>query len=351
MNEHLISLDELWELRGQIPIVDARSENEFQQSHIPGSFNLPILTNEERIRVGTLYKKEGSLKATIEGFKLVGPRFYRIQNTAIENFPEKKVLIYCWRGGMRSQILSWLLSMIGFQVYRLVGGYKAYRTYTFQLVRKDWNLLVLGGKTGVGKTQLLNELASNGEQILDLEAIANHRGSAFGGIGQKPQPSVEQFENLMAEELRQKDPNEIIWLENESQRIGKIIINQKFFECMESAPLIAIEKSEKERIELIKEVYSTLPKEELIAAVTRLKKKLGGLRTTQAIEDIINDQHESWISNMLVYYDKSYQFDLDKHHPKSIQTLDLEGLDVEKSCRLLIHTKNLLNGKQINSAH
>lgn len=351
MNEHLISLDELWELRGQIPIVDARSENEFHQSHIPGSINLPILTNEERIRVGTLYKKEGSLRATIEGFRLVGPRFYSIQNTAIENFPEKKVLIYCWRGGMRSQILSWLLSMIGFQVYRLVGGYKVYRTFTFQLVRGDWNLLVLGGKTGVGKTRLLNALTSYGEQILDLEAIANHRGSAFGGIGQKPQPSVEQFENLMAEELRHKDPNQIIWLENESQRIGKIIINDKFFECMESAPLIDIKKSEEERIALIKEIYSTLPKEELIAAVTRLKKKLGGLRTTQAIEDIINDQHESWISNMLIYYDKSYQFDLDKHNPKTIQTLDFEGLDIETCCQLLINTKNLLNGKQTNPAH
>lgn len=351
MNEQLISIDELWELRELIPLVDARSENEFQQSNIPGSVNLPILTNEERIKVGTLYKEEGALKATIKGFELVGPRFYQIQESAIKNFPNKKVLVYCWRGGMRSQILSWLLRMIGFQVYRLKGGYKAYRSFTFQLVRTDWNLIVLGGKTGVGKTRLLNALAAHGEQILDLEAIANHRGSAFGGIGQKPQPSVEHFENLMAEELRHKDPDQALWLENESQRIGKIVINAKFFECMERAPLLDIKKSHQERIDLIIEEYSTLPKEELIAAVTRLKKKLGGLRTTQAIEDIINDHHESWISNMLIYYDKSYQFDLEKHNPKMTQSVDLEGLSIEESCQLLLKNKNHLNGKQINPTH
>lgn len=351
MAEKLISLDDFLNLRKQIPIVDARSENEFQQSHVPGSINIPILTNDERKIVGTLYKEKGANEATIKGFEIVGPRFYEIQKRALIEFPKGEILVYCWRGGMRSQILSWLLTMVGFQAYRLKGGYKNYRTYTYDVVRKDWNLLILGGKTGVGKTHLLKTLETTGEQIIDLEALANHRGSAFGGIGQNPQPSVEQFENLLAEELIKKDPEQVIWLENESQRIGKIIISPKFFECMQNSPVIDIRKSEKERIDLIIKEYSLLPKEELVAAVVRLKKKLGGLRTTQAIHDIWNEQHESWISNLLIYYDKTYQYDLEKHNPTSFHILDLTGKTKDESSDLLINIKNSLNGKLTNSTH
>lgn len=351
MNEKLISLEEFWTLREQLPIIDARSEGEFLQSHIPNAFNLPILSTEERVIVGTLYKELGSLEATLKGFELVGPRFHKIQKEAIQKFPKGKIIVYCWRGGMRSQILSWLLSMVGFQVFRIIGGYKTYRNFTYEEVRKNWKLLLLGGKTGVGKTRLLLELERLGEKILDLEALAHHKGSAFGAIGQKPQPSVEQFENLMAEKLRLMDSENFIWLENESRRIGKIIINEEFFELMSKSPMVDIRRSEKERIQLIEEEYSFLPKEELIAAVNRLKKKLGGLRTTEAIEDIINDNHQSWIANLLIYYDKTYQFDLERHDPKSIQILDLTGIDLTESCQLLLKTKNHFDGKLTNSTH
>ena len=185
MNEKLISLSEFFDLRTSIPILDARSEGEFEQSHIPGAQNLPILNNEERIEVGTLYKNEGSEAATLKGFELVGPRFHLIQKEAIQQFPERKVLLYCWRGGMRSQILSWLLGMVGFEVYRLKGGYKTYRTFTFEEVRKPRTLIVLGGKTGSGKTLLLKKLSKSGEQVIDLEGLARHKGSSFGAIGQK----------------------------------------------------------------------------------------------------------------------------------------------------------------------
>lgn len=201
MAEQLISLDQFLSLREQIPMVDARSEGEFAQSHIPGAFNLPILNDQERIVVGTLYKQKGAEAATLKGFELVGPRFHQIQKEAIRLFPGRKIIVYCWRGGMRSQILSWLLEMVGFEVFRLKGGYKTYRTFTFEEVRKDRKLIVIGGKTGTGKTVLLQKLKEKGEQILDLEGIANHKGSSFGGIGLPPQPTVEQFENLLAESL------------------------------------------------------------------------------------------------------------------------------------------------------
>lgn len=345
MTEQLISLDEFWTLREQMPMIDARSEGEFAQSRIPKSLNIPILNNEERIVVGTLYKEKGSIEATLKGFELVGPRFHAIQKEALSKFPSKKIIVYCWRGGMRSQILSWILTMVGFEVYRLKGGYKTYRTYTFDAIRKDRNLLVLGGKTGTGKTRLLKELQQKGEQIIDLEGLANHKGSSFGSIGQPPQPTVEQFENNFAEELRKLDSNQPIWVENESKKIGRTILPQEFYNQMLAAPLIDVQKSEGERIELIAEEYAILPTDELIMAVLRLKKRLGGLRTSQAIEAIVEGNHADWIANMLIYYDKAYTFDLDKHAAGKTIQLDLTDCDMETSIQHLLKAKTQFHGK------
>lgn len=348
MAEQLISLDEFWGLRDQFPMIDARSEGEFAQSHIPGATNIPILNNAERIVVGTLYKEKGSEEATIKGFELVGPRFHIILREVLKSFPEKKVLLYCWRGGMRSQILSWLLTMVGFEVYRLKGGYKTYRTYTYDLIRSDLNLLILGGKTGSGKTRLLHKLKESGEQIIDLEGLANHKGSSFGSIGQPPQPTVEQFENTFAESLRVLDAMKPIWVENESRKIGRTILPQEFYNQMLTAPLIDILKTDQERIDLIAEEYAVLPPDELILAVLRLKKRLGGLRTSQAIEAIVEGKHADWIANMLIYYDKAYTFDLDKHAEGKTIQLDLCGIDTTDSIKKLLEAKTQFNGKYTN---
>jgi tRNA 2-selenouridine synthase len=348
MAERLISLEEFWKLREQLPLIDARSEGEFVQSQIPGSINLPILTNEERVKVGTLYKENGALEATLKGFELVGPRFYLIQKEALERFPDRKAIVYCWRGGMRSQILSWLLSMVGFEIYRLKGGYKTYRTYTFEKVRGNYPLLVLGGKTGTGKTVLLNKLKEGGEQVIDLEGLAHHKGSSFGSIGQKPQPTVEQFENLLAEELRIMDLSHPIWVENESRKIGRLIIPDRFYEQMITSNLLEIHKTEQERIEQIVEEYGHLPENELIAAVKRIQKRLGGLRTQQAISDIQEKNHSSWISNLLVYYDKTYDFDLHRHEKSKTVHIDLSGIPLTKQVQLLLNSKNKFYGIPTN---
>lgn len=339
-----LELDFYLELKKKIPLIDARSEGEFAQSHIPGAFNLPILNNEERKIVGTLYKEKGAEKATLKGFELVGPRFHQIQKEALDRFPEKKILVYCWRGGMRSQILSWLLGMVGFEIYRLKGGYKTYRTFTFEEVRKDRKLLILGGKTGSAKTLLLRKLQEKGEQILDLEGLANHKGSSFGSIGQEPQPSVEQFENLMAEHLKPLDPSISTWVENESRKIGRLIVPDRFFEQMQKAPLIDIQKTTDERIAHIKEEYGNLPEQDLISAVKRLQKRLGGLRTQEAIEAIQSQNHASWIANLLIYYDKTYEFDLTRHESGLIQVLDLSGKNLENQIELLIEAKTKYHG-------
>ena len=344
MAETLITLAEFFKLREVFPLLDARSGSEFAQSHIPRAFNLPILTDSERVIIGTLYKKEGSEAATLKGFELVGPRFHYIQKEAIRLFPERKIIVYCWRGGMRSQILSWLLGMVGFEVYRLKGGYKTYRTFTFEEVRKDRKLIVIGGKTGTGKTVLLQKLKEKGEQILDLEGIANHKGSSFGGIGQAPQPTVEQFENLLAENLYKLDPSIPTWIENESRKIGRLILPDQLYDQMGNSIMIDIQKSLEERIAHIASEYGNLSEESLIAAVKRLQKRLGGLRTQQAIEAIQEKNSTAWISNLLIYYDKTYEFDLSLHEEGKTKILDLSGEFLEEQVDLLLKIKKQNHG-------
>ncbi len=339
MAEVTLTLDNFWTLREQLPLVDARSEGEFAQSHIPGAINIPILNNAERIKVGTLYKQAGPEKATLKGFELVGPRFHLIQREALRNFPNKKVMLYCWRGGMRSQVLSWLLTQVGFEVYRLAGGYKTYRTFTFNEVRKPYPLLVLGGKTGAAKTVLLQKLKERGEQVVDLEGLANHKGSSFGAIGLPGQPTVEQFENLLAEQLRKIQPDRAIWVENESRRIGRIILPDPFFLQMTQSPRIEIEKTDTERIAHIAREYAGLDQVELSDAVLRLQKRLGGDRTKQAVEAIQANQPEIWIPILLQYYDKTYSYDLARHEVSKTIHLNLEGLGLEDQVNLLLQTK------------
>ena len=339
MAEVTLTLDNFWTLREQLPLVDARSEGEFAQSHIPGAINIPILNNAERIQVGTLYKQAGPEKATLKGFELVGPRFHLIQRETLRNFPNKKVMLYCWRGGMRSQILSWILTQVGFEVYRLAGGYKTYRTFTFNEVRKPYPLLVLGGKTGAAKTVLLQKLKERGEQVVDLEGLANHKGSSFGAIGLPGQPTVEQFENLLAEQLRKIQPDRAIWVENESRRIGRIILPDPFFLQMTQSPRIEIEKTDTERIAHIAREYAGLDQVELSDAVLRLQKRLGGDRTNQAVEAIQANQPEIWIPILLQYYDKTYSYDLARHEVSKTIHLNLEGLALEDQVNLLLQTK------------
>lgn len=344
MAEVTLTLEIFWTLREQLPLVDARSEGEFAQSHIPGAINIPILDNAERIQVGTLYKQAGPEKATLKGFELVGPRFHLIQREALRKFPAKKLILYCWRGGMRSQILSWLLTQVGFEIFRLEGGYKTYRSFTFEAVRKPYPLLVLGGKTGAAKTVLLQKLKERGEQVVDLEGLANHKGSSFGAIGQPAQPTVEQFENLLAEQLREIHLNQALWVENESRRIGQIILPDSFYLQMTQSPRIEIDKTDEERIAHIASEYAALDQGELSAAVLRLQKRLGGDRTKQALEAIQTNQPEIWIPILLLYYDKTYEFDLQRHEVSKTIRLTLQGLSLEDQVTLLLQTKPKVNG-------
>ncbi len=183
-------------------IIDVRSPSEFEHGHITGAVNIPVFDDEERKKVGTLYKQAGKQPAIMAGFDFVGPKMSQIAKLAQKAAPQKRVFIHCWRGGMRSSGIGWLLKTAGFEVSVLEGGYKTYRRFVRQKLGEEINLIVLGGKTGSGKSDILNELATFGEQIIDLEKIAHHKGSAFGDLGQEKQPSNEQFENNLYLELQ-----------------------------------------------------------------------------------------------------------------------------------------------------
>ncbi len=321
-----------------LPAIDVRSEGEFAQGHIPGSINIPLLTNEHRVQVGTLYKQMGKEAAVLKGFQLAGPRFYDIFKSVRKVSEDHGVSVYCWRGGMRSNIIAWMMNLSDYRVNLLKGGYKAYRHYAHQLFTCPWQFLVLDGKTGSGKTVLLRQLAGRGEQVLDLEALANHRGSSFGHIGLDPQPSVEHFENLIAWQLRKFDPGKPVWIENESRMIGQVKIPDAVFNRARTMPVIEVEIPEAARRALIWDEYGKLPVTELLEATERLSKRLGSDRMKQACMALVSGDWQGWLDLLLPYYDKTYAHSRQTHTGAVTKCL-LTG-NVEQDTDALLYFKD-----------
>jgi tRNA 2-selenouridine synthase len=206
---------------------------------------------------------------------------------------------------MRSAGVAWLLDLYGYQVYTLTGGYKTYRNWVLWQFSKEYDLRVLGGYTGSGKTQLLAQLKNSGENIVDLEALANHRGSAFGALGQEEQPKQEMFENLLATSLCRMR-NKSFWVEDESQRIGNLNIPPAFWQTMRSKPVYFIDIPFGERLSYIIKEYGVFDKELLTNAILRIQKRLGPLETKTAIAYLQENNIRGCFSILLAYYDKSY---------------------------------------------
>ena len=291
-----------------ILLLDARSESEFNQGHIPGAVNLPLLNDEHRKIVGTIHKQKGREAAVLSGFDLVGNKFGDFIRKASELSKEKNVMLYCWRGGMRSGIMSWLLNTAGFKITLLKGGYKSFRSWTLEQFIQHKNIVVIGGRTGSGKTELLNELKAKGEQVIDLEALAHHKGSAFGALGEMPQPRNEHFENLLAMEWSKVDENKILWLENESSTIGAVKIPNVIYERMRQARVVELNTDIQIRKERILNEYGNFPAELLAECTLKLKKRLGDLRTNEAIHSLHANNRNAWLDEVLFYYDKSYDY-------------------------------------------
>jgi tRNA 2-selenouridine synthase len=287
----------------EIPWFDARSESEFLRGHIPGSINLPILNNEHRHLVGICYKEKGKEKAIELGFELATPLFPSLIQEAKKY--GNKAVVYCWRGGLRSLFLSDLLSKNGITVYRIIGGYKAFRNWCYELFEFKANMLVLSGKTGVNKTKWLEDLELTGEPIIHLEKLARHKGSAFGGIGQLPQPTQEQFENLLGIAIDSTN-KKMFWIENESRFIGKLKIPDAFFNQFTSQPHVQIEMDLQRRIEIIHNQYSGLPLKLLRDQTKTLMKRMGNELNQLALNELESGNFHKWIEYLLGYYDKTY---------------------------------------------
>lgn len=326
-------------------LLDVRSPAEYEQGHIPGAISFPLFDNDERARVGTCYKQQGREPAIELGLEIVGPQLAQFVSRAKELAPDRLLRIHCWRGGMRSGSMGWLMETAGFQVSLLDRGYKGFRQWARETMAIPKPILTLGGMTGTGKTAILHALADLGEPILDLEQLANHRGSSYGNLGLPPQPSVEQFENLIAIEWAKLKGDRPIWIEAESRMVGTCRIPDEIFLPMMAAPILQVERPRSERIALLLEVYGKTARDQLLVATERLKKRLGGVRTQQAIECIREGNLAIAIDIVLDYYDKTYLYDLQKRKVP-ISPINIHGLSDIESARLLIETSHQGTGSK-----
>lgn len=317
------------------PILDVRSPGEFALGHIPGAINLPLFTDSERAEVGILYKSQGRLAAIERGLELVGPKMAEMSRLAGREAESGHVRLHCWRGGMRSGSVAWLLRTVGLRVTLLPGGYKRYRRWVSESFALRKNLVVLGGRTGVGKTDLLHELRRSGASILDLEGIANHRGSSFGALGLEAQPSQQQFENELAGAWRQLSASAPTWIESESQYVGKRLLPSALFQQMLVAPWVIIHRSVSERCQILAAEYGPYPPADLIEATQRIERRLGGQHCQQAIEWIRAGQLTAACERILTYYDKLYDRHLAQLQPPTAE-LDLTGVSVPVGARRLL---------------
>jgi len=351
MSVRKIAINEFLLLGNTHPILDVRSPGEFTYGHIPGAYSFPIFDDAQRKEIGTTYKQVSREDAIKIGLKHFGPGMLSFVEKAEailkqHKTQDKKLLVHCWRGGMRSGAMAWLLSFYGFEVYLLEGGYKNYRHWVLQQLDLPFRFIALGGYTGSGKTEVLQELNKQGKQIIDLEKIASHKGSAFGSMGMSEQPSQEYFENQLVSALQpfyqlNDDSSFVqelpIWIENESRRIGLINLTEQFYNRMQEAPLVALDIPFEERLTFIVEGYGKFDKERLVNAIIRIQKRLGGLDTKNAINFLLENDIRSCFHILLSYYDKQYKQAMEKSD-RSMQLIPASKVDPINNAALILET-------------
>ncbi len=331
-----IEIKDFLNLGKETPIIDVRTPAEFEQGHIPGAYNIPLFTNEERALVGTRYKQAGKDFAVQLGLEIVGPKLAEYTKQAKKIAKNKKLLIHCWRGGMRSESMAWLFEITGLKVDILVDGYKAYRAYIREKLGVEIPLKILGGYTGSGKTDILHELKKLGEQMIDLEGIAHHKGSAFGTIGQLPQPTNEQFENSLAKEWLNLDFSKPVWLEDESRSMGRCGIPFPLFSRMREAQVVNVDMPGAVREQRLVREYVNGDMDALKNALDRISKKLGGLKTKQAIEALQQNDFRKVAEITLEYYDKAYSYGIAKRDAHKIKTITIEKDEPALAAKMIL---------------
>jgi tRNA 2-selenouridine synthase len=355
-----ITIEEFLKLAKHHPVLDVRSPGEYNHAHIPTAYSLPLFTDEERKIVGTAYKQQSREAAIKTGLDFFGMKMrktveeaekivcsLKVEATQLQeplttnHKPQTSntILVHCWRGGMRSAGVAWLLDLYGFKVYTLAGGYKAYRKWVLAQFEKQYNFTIIGGYTGSGKTLLIHELIKQNKPVIDLEALANHKGSAFGSMGK--QPGQEMFENTLAQALsdvgglKSEDrsqkteirpqtsdlrlPTSVIYLEDESQRIGNLQIPIPLWNTMRKAPVYFLDIPFAKRLDYITAEYGKVEKEQLTEAILRIQKRLGGLETKNAVGFLQENEYRDCFRILLTYYDKWYSKGL--HNRENLASL------------------------------
>ena len=339
--KQIISVDLYFENLEHIPLIDVRSPGEFAAGHIPNATNIELFTDDERAVVGTAYKKESKERAIEIGFEYVKPKLNDFITKSVAIAPNKEVAIHCWRGGMRSNAFADHLIENGFEkVYVIEKGYKAFRNYVLRFFEQPFNLKVLGGYTGTGKTEILHSLKKKGQQVIDLEGLANHRGSAFGGIDLPPQPTTEQFENNLFSVLQSLKPNLPIWVEDESRLIGNLAIPDAFFNKIREMPVYFLDVPLEERTKHLVSTYASLSHDKLADAINRITKRLGYDNAKFAQEALEKRNYHKVVEITLIYYDKYYLNGLQKRQNSGILEFITPTVNPEETAVFLI---NLLN--------
>lgn len=304
------------------PVLDVRSPAEFAQGHIPGARNLPLFDDAGRAAVGTAYRQQGRQAAIALGLELVGPRLAELGAQLRRLGGGGPLRLHCWRGGLRSGSMAWLAALQEQEVVLLAGGYKAFRRWVLAAFERPWPLRLLGGRTGTGKTDLLLALQRRGVAVVDLEGLAQHRGSSFGGLGLPPQPSSEQFENRLAIALQPLTAAAEIWLEAESAQVGRCRIPAGLWRAMQAAPVLEVRRPLAERIAQLVAVYGGQDPAALAAATERIGRRLGPQRTAAALAAIASRDWPSACAAMLEYYDRCYDHELSRRAGQAARGAD-----------------------------
>ncbi len=325
-------------------IIDVRSPGEFRHAHIPGAHNIPLFDDEERKLVGTTYKQVGRQDAIKEGLDFFGPKMRKMveaveQIKATNPTAEEEIFIHCWRGGMRSGAVAWLLDIYGFKIATLVGGYKAFRNWVLDTFKQAYKFRVVGGYTGSGKTVILEQIKGKGHPVIDLEDLAQHKGSVYGGFG-KVQPSSELFENKLALELFkiQSTSQSPIWIEDESPKIGAVNVPWTIWQQMRESPLWFLDIPFDERLNYICKEYGQIPVDSLIESSLRIKKRLGGSVLNSVIEFLTQGNIKDAFALLLKYYDKQYGkgVNLRTPIPRDVQVVALPDLDFKRNVEIVL---------------
>ncbi|HIJ80161.1 MAG TPA: tRNA 2-selenouridine(34) synthase MnmH [Desulfuromonadales bacterium] len=292
-------------------IIDVRTPLEFIEDHLPGASNVPILNDAERVEIGTIHKQQGPQTARIRALELTCSRFADMVHEIASIAAGRPVLVYCWRGGLRSRSMAILLESCGYPVTQLIGGYKAFRNQVlsfFESFSLPVPLIVVHGMTGSGKTTFINGLDRSRCSTIDLEGLASHRGSAFGSVGLAKQPHQKRFDTLLWDAFRHTPADRPIVLEGESQRIGNITLPGRIYEVMSSSCKVWCSVSLDTRVNRLAEEYAhTEYREPMVAALERIRKKLGGARYAELRALLDNwDVPAAARGLMEHYYDKLY---------------------------------------------